>query len=240
MTGAAAYHSGDWRRPSTRRRALAIGLTLAAELLFLLLLLGLNPSLSNKVLPRSALQTFNLSPETPTPRQASPKPRAKAQVQVAEPAKLTPPPKAAPLPRSPLVALSRADMAAADISNLGSHGSGGASAAAGSGAGPGEGPGGARLYKAEWYREPNRGEIAYYLPKTVDRGSWGQIGCRTVAHYHVEDCYLIGESPMGSGLARAMRQASWQFLVQPPNIDGKPLVGSWVRIQFDFDKDGGD
>ena len=240
MSAAAVDQSSDWRRPSPRRRAVAIGLTLAAELLFLLVLLGLNPTLPDKILPRSALQTFNLSPESPRPRQASPKPKAKAPVRLAEPAKLTPPPKPAPLPPSPLVALSRADLAAADISNLGSHASGGASASSGSGAGPGEGPGGARLYKAEWYREPTQGEIAYYLPKTIDRGSWARIGCRTVAHYHVEDCYLIGESPMGSGLARAMRQASWQFLVRPPNVDGKPLIGSWVRIQFDFDKDGGD
>jgi protein TonB len=238
VTGAAVDHSSDWRRPSPRRRAVAIGLTLAAELLFLLVLLGLNPTLPDKILPRSALQTFNLSPESPKPRQVSLKPKAKAQL--AKLPKVTPPPKAAPLPPSPLIALSRADLAAADISNVGSHASGAASASAGSGAGPGEGPGGARLYKAEWYREPTQGEIAYYLPKTVDRGSWARIGCRTVAHYHVEDCYLIGESPMGSGLARAMRQASWQFLVRPPNVDGKPLIGSWVRIQFDFDKDGGD
>jgi protein TonB len=238
VSEAAIDHSSDWRRPSARRRAVAIGLTLAAELLFLLILLGLNPGLPDKILPRSTPLTFDLSPQTPKPRPAPPKPKTKSQAEQTKPARVTPPPKAIPLPPSPLIALSRAEMAAADISNLGSHGSGGAGASAA--AGPGEGPGGARLYKAEWYREPTRGEIAYYLPKTVDRGSWGQIGCRTVAHYHVEDCYLIGESPVGSGLARAMRQASWQFLVRPPNIDGKPLVGSWVRIQFDFDKDGGD
>ena len=237
MSGAAIEHSTDWRRPSPRRRAVAIGLTLAAELLFLLVLLGLNPTLSDKILPRSSPLSIDLSPPSPEPRKASPKPKPKSEVQ---PAKVTPPPKIPPVPPSPLVALSRADMAAADISNLGSHRAGSADGNAGSGAGPGQGPGGARLYKAEWYRRPTRGEIDYYLPKNVDRGSWGQIGCRTVADYHVEDCYLIGESPVGSGLARAMRQASWQFLVRPPNIDGKPLVGSWVRIQFDFTDDGRD
>ena len=234
MSGAAVDHSTDWRRPSPRRRAVAIGLTLAAELLFLLVLLGLNPTLSDKILPRSSPLSIDLSPPSPKPRKASPKPKPKSQVRPAEPAKVTPPPKVPPVPPSPLVALSRADMAAADISNLGSHGPGSANGNAGSGTGPGQGPGGARLYKAEWYRRPTRGEIDYYLPQNIDSGSWGQIGCRTVAHYHVEDCYLIGESPVGSGLARAMRKASWQFLVRPPNIDGKPLVGSWVRIQFDF------
>ena len=237
MSAAALDHHSDWRRPSPRRRAVAIGLTLLAELLFLLLLLGLSPSLTDKILPRSMPVSFDLSPPAPKPPQASPKPRAKAQADMAKPVKVAPPAKPVPLPPSPLVALNKADLAAADISNLGSHAAGGASAGAGSG-GPGEGPGGAHLYKAEWYREPTRGEIDYYLPKRVDRGSWGRIGCRTVAHYHVEDCYLIGESPIGSGLARAMRQASWQFLVRPPNVDGKPLVGSWVRIEFDFDGDG--
>jgi hypothetical protein len=130
------------------------------------------------------------------------------------------------------------DMAAADISKLGSNAAkGDTSAQSASAAGGGDGPGGAHLYPAEWYVEPSHGQLAFYLPKRIDEGSWAEIGCKTVAAYHVEDCVLLGESPMGSGLARAVRSASWQFLVRPPRVDGKPLVGSWVRIHFSFNDD---
>lgn len=235
MNFATSQDSSDWRRSSPRRRATAIALTLAAELLFLLILLGLNPTLPSKILSPPTVVSLDLSPATPATRTPTPRTRAKAQTQSARPKLTLPTPKPPPLPPSPFVKLSKAEMAAADISNLGSHAPGASAAGASAAMGPGEGPGGAHLYNAEWYREPTNGELAYYLPKSgVDRGSWAQIGCQTVAHYHVENCILLGESPPGSGLARAMRLAAWQFLVRPPNIDGKPLVGSWVRIRIDF------
>jgi protein TonB len=127
-----------------------------------------------------------------------------------------------------------------DISKIkpaggGGNASGGA-AGGGNAEGTGDGPGGARLYNAEWYREPSNAELSPYMraARGGSTGDWAMIACRTVERFHVEDCRELDESPRGSGLARALRQAAWQFLVRPPRIDGKPQLGTWVRIRFDF------
>jgi hypothetical protein len=227
----------DWRS-NARRRGVAIGLTLLAELVFLLLLLGLNPGFTGKPREKGQPTLIDLNPEAPVP---TPKPSAaKARRRdIIKPQPATPrTPHSAAAPKLPYVPLSKSDMAASDISNLGSNAAkGDSSAQSASAEGAGEGPGGAHLYNAEWYVEPSRGQLGFYLPKRIDPGSWAEIACKTVAAYHVEDCVLLGESPIGSGLARGMRSASWQFLVRPPRIDGKPLIGSWVKIHFDFNKD---
>jgi hypothetical protein len=98
----------------------------------------------------------------------------------------------------------------------------------------GEGPGGAKVYQAEWYREPTDAEINGYLPKNLRQSGWALIICRTIPDYRVEDCRELEEWPMGSGLARSMRQAAWQFRVRPTRINGKPQIGTWVRIRFDM------
>lgn len=136
------------------------------------------------------------------------------------------------------IELSRNDYRSTDISRMKRAEAGGgqqASAGApGDSASVGQGPGGVRLYAAQWYREPTDAEIGPYLPQRRMQGDWAMIACKTIEKYHVEDCQELGESPAGSGLARAIRQASWQFLVRPPRINGKPQIGEWVRIRFDF------
>ena len=162
----------------------------------------------------------------------------------------TPPPKLPPRVEIPsknqvewppgFIKLSREDIAKADISRIkpaGGGGQAGASAGGGGNAeGTGDGPGGARVYNAEWYREPTRAEMSPYMgaARGGGAGDWAMIICRTVERFHVEDCREVDESPRGSGLARALRQAAWQFLVRPPRVDGKAQVGAWVRIRFDF------
>lgn len=94
----------------------------------------------------------------------------------------------------------------------------------------GTAPNGEPLYAARWYREPGE-EIRGYL-STASPG-WGLIACRTVPNFYVTDCVPLGESP-GSMLNRAMLAASGTFLVRPPQLGGRPLVGSWVRIRIDY------
>ena len=136
------------------------------------------------------------------------------------------------------IALDRAEMASADIGRM--HSAARAAAgtgddgAAGGGSGAGDGPGGARLFNAEWVREPTDAELAGYFPHGRQPGQWAVIACRTIEHFHVEDCRELEESPAGSGLARAIRQAAWQFLVRPPRMEGKPILGAWVRIRIDI------
>ena len=230
--------SSDWRRPSPRQRALAIALTLAAELVFLLLLLGLVPSVVEKFEAPGQPISFDLAPPAPEAKTRERKPKA-AKTSKTTPAKR--PPISLPVPKvslskSPFVELTKDEMAAADISKFGNSGDNAAKSA--SAMGPGEGPGGSRLFNAEWVVEPTDAELAYYMPNGAERGSSAEIACQTIANYRVENCTLLSESPMGSGLARAMRLAAWQFKVRPPRIDGKPLIGAWVRIHFDFGKRG--
>jgi protein TonB len=194
------------------------------------------------------LSTFDLSAESEQDRSATPQKKQKEQAAETRPPRPVPPvPKPAvklPTPNLDMLELTREVYQAADISKLGSNApgyvrsadagsSGGANA--GDSAMVGTAPDGQPLYAAEWYREPTNTELAGYLPKTMpDGGGWGIIACKTAPRFRVTDCVELGQGPAGSHLAGAVRQAAWQFLVRPPRIGGKSLVGEWVRIRVDY------
>ncbi len=212
---------------------------LAIHLLLALALLKLGPPDWRKAAGISELKVFNVLPEkapekpapSPQPKRRDPgaKPRAKVIVTVPNPD----PPK--------LFGTELFD--AVDITKLPNHreelaaqgtGDTGDGKDSETAYGPGGGPHGETLYNAQWQREPTHAEMAFYMPKSVPAGSWAIIACRTVEKFRVEDCAELGEAPPGSGLSRAIREASWQFRVRPPRVGGKVLVGAWVRIRFDF------
>lgn len=244
---------------SPRRRAVSLALALIANALLLLMLFGLAPAVRQMAPSRSGAITFQLDPgDKAEPSASKSEQKAKAAPERAreraesEPRPETPPPPPPPveLPPRPLqmMVLTRQDYAAADISRLPrreraatSAGSGAAladaSADAGGGA-AGRGPRGERLFDAQWYREPTEAELNGYISRRPPVGSWATIACRTIAGFHVDDCVELEESPPGSGLARSIRQAGWQFLVRPPRIGGRSMVGEWVRIRITFEAQG--
>jgi protein TonB len=97
----------------------------------------------------------------------------------------------------------------------------------------GTAPNGEPLYAAAWYREPKDEDLRAYL-STANGPGWGLIACRTVANFRVEDCVALEEYPEGSQINRAVLAAAWEFRVRPPQLGGRPLVGSWVRIRIDY------
>jgi hypothetical protein len=232
-----------------RQRATALAITILVHLLLLYLLLRLAPREFAPMGKVGSLMTFSVMPG-PTAEPARQK--AAAKQAPAQPKATTPPPlPAAPQPPivkmpTPLkmpdnfIELSRSDVAQVDTAMTTPHAgpAGGAAAAAGGGSGEGDtpstmGPNGQLLYAAEWYRRPMEAELSTYMPRRqLPEGAWGEIACRTVARFHVEDCEELGDSFPGIGIARGMRQAAFQFLVRPPRVGGKSMVGTWVRIRI--------
>ncbi len=225
---------------SPRRRLFSLLLALVIEALLILAFLTIN--YRDPLRPGGGgerITTFDVANERQD-QSRSVQQEAQAQPQPDRPASPITPPKIV-LPPRPLdmIELTREEYAAADIAKLG-NAPGAAQELAG-GPSPGDservgtGPNGEPLYAAEWYREPTNTELAAYLPKTMpEGGGWGLIACKTAERYRVTDCVELGNSPPGSRLAGAARQAAWQFLVRPPRVGGKAMVGEWVRIRIDY------
>jgi protein TonB len=244
MRGASTTHATYRARPTWRARLVSSGLALLLVALLVLVLIRMGAWPGRPPGEGSILSTFDVSSPGPAPQAAQPRtqqqPKATPQRTPTPP--VTPPPPPVPVPPIELpgvIKLSRADYASADIGRIESApapSGGGAGEGAASGGGSegvaGGGPNGETLYPAEWVREPTKAELSPFMPARQESG-WGIIACRTVGRNRVEDCREMGETP-GSGIARGLRRASWQFLVRPPRVNGKPMVGAWVRIKFDI------
>ncbi len=212
-----------------------MGLALGVNALLILVLLTLGVI----QLPEQHPSTATIVDLVPESHAAAAKPaaaRREVTQPIHQPRKF--PPIKSPIPAKvplPLLELSSADMAAADISKLGSAGTG----SAGDSEEVGRGPHGEILYNAEWAREPTDAELAGYLPKDAPEGS-GLVACKTIPGNRVDDCVELGNDPPGSHLARAVRLAAWQFHVRPPRKNGKAMIGEWVRIRIDYYHISGD
>jgi len=234
MHAALSLASWKQRRDLIGRRATGVVLAVFVHILGLLLLISLTPELR---VSKPDMKNFTLLSLSDQP---AAKPAPRNRLAKATPRKTSPPPPALPPPSvSPLkmILVSSDVFKASDISTMHAHPDQQAASgdsAPGATEEAGGGPHGERLYNAEWYVEPTPAEMAYYLPAGRPQAGWGLIMCRTIQDYHVDDCRELGESPTGSGLSRALRQAAWQFRVRPPRTGGRPMVGAWVRILFDF------
>jgi len=216
-------------RTPLQRRASGLALALGVNVLLLLVLLTLGVIPLREQEPSEATVIDFLPESHAAAKPAATQPRKVTQT-IQLPRKM--PPIKSPIPPKvplPLLEMSSAEMAAADISKLGGSGS----ASAGDSEEVGRGPHGEILYAAEWAREPTDAELAGYLPKNAPEGS-GLIMCKTIPGNRVDDCIELGNDPPGSHLASAVRQAAWQFKVRPPRKNGKPMIGEWVRIRIDY------
>ncbi|WP_146168780.1 hypothetical protein [Sphingomonas aurantiaca] len=259
-----AYHPSSNETPgAARRRSTAFILTVIAHVLILLLVLRLGPSLPTSPNGQRNPTTFQMLPDrgAPSPEQSSPaaaeaKPASRGQREKPPtPPRVSPPIKSVPAsPPGKLtlgIDLLGGDelFKAADVAKLARHPEDRLakvedekplkpktkSAAV---YGPGSGPDGGPIYEmVAWYREPTDAEMDGYLSHQP-AGSWGIIACKTAPDYRVENCRTVSESPVGSGIARAMRQAAWQFRILPPKEDGKPLIGVWMQVRMTYTRNG--
>lgn len=241
----------DWSRDDIRRRGFGIAIALLLEAIIIIAILSLSMRAGGPTAGTRGLRTFSLEAQAESAASAD-KNETQTRVTKEQQTTVTPPipkpllppvnPVKAPPPNPDFIKVSSSEFDAMDLSKLPANGGSGSGESKGSGQGskgmmgPGLGPGGAQLYPVAWLREPYDSELSPYLAaiKRIPPGASADIACRMIENNRVENCQIIGENPRGTGLAKALRLAAWQFLVKPPRIDNKPQLGVWVRIRFDF------
>lgn len=245
-------------RGARRHKLASLAIALAIEALIVLLLLTLGVGIvgkpqEEKVLTQFAARDFAAQaepePEPPAPAQPEssaapvevpPVPDRPTPIDLPEPEKPKPPivasPTPAPPPPPPAQPAPRASPSIAAKINPGrSYGpvDSGPPPASMDSERVGTAPNGEPLYAARWYREPTDQELAGYL-STANGPGVALIACKAVVGYYVEDCELLGESPPGSQIGRAVLAAAWQFRVRPARLGGREQFGTWVRIRITY------
>jgi protein TonB len=202
--------------------ALAIGINLL--LLLVLLTLGVLPRPGKRDVSPLVVEFEHESSGRPHPATVKKQnPKQVTQPRLVLPSKPTITPKSREK-STPWVEMSKDELASADIRNL---------AKSNDSEEVGRTPNGDVLYAAEWARHPTNAQLGGYLPHDAPDG-YGLVACKTMPDDRVDDCVELEDYPLGSHLARAVRQAAWQFKVRPPRKNGHPLIGSWVRIRIEY------
>lgn len=228
------------RHTPLRRRLSGMALAMGINVLLLLLLLTLGVHQATKPKVGEVL-SVDFIPESHRSAPQTAERRAPTRPKTAPPDTPLPKPPPIVLPvkptieqpphSSPWIEMSKADMAAGDITKLPKTGDGSGSNDSEE---VGRGPNGEVLYAAEWARHPTNAELGGYMPANAPDG-YGLVACKTIPGNRVDDCIELDQYPHGSHLASAVRQAAWQFRVRPPRKNGQPLIGSWVQIRIDYE-----
>lgn len=239
MASTSYQFRSTYDRAPLRRRASGLALALGVNLLLLLALLGIGAFRPTPPKSSSAL-VVDLLPQSadraaaPAAEQKVAKPLERVRPKPPRPPRM--PVITSPIPsKHPLdmIELTKEEFAAADIANLPKAEAGAGAGSAGDSRVVGRGPRGETLYAAEWARHPTDAELNGYRSANAPDG-YGLIACRTAPGNRVEDCVELDQSPRGSHLASAVRQAAWQFRVRPPRKNGQPMIGEWVSIRIDY------
>ncbi|RVT92528.1 hypothetical protein [Sphingomonas crocodyli] len=243
MRAALLRFSADPHAPSVRRRAVTLIIVAFIHALLLWAFLTLAPAAdlrkSGLLKNFSLIQIDGEKQEEKKAARAQKEQEKTPTVSVQQAAAPSVPPPTPETRALNMIVVTSDEFRAGDIANLPRSGAAAGNAQVAEGGDAmsqgARAPNGERLYDAAWYREPTDAEMATYMPKRqIPDGAWGDVYCRTAPDWRVEDCHELDESPPGTGLARAVRLASWQFKVRPPRVGGKTLIGSWVRIRFNI------